>query len=73
MALYQIHFLSHGHRIFSGELFVAETDESAIAHADAIYRTGIGRGFEIWRGDHHVHTEIYDGRSYEPPTLNEPE
>ena len=56
---YRIHFLTHGHRAFRVDHFDAEHDEAAKAHASRHYRSGIGKGYEIWEGDRHVHTEVY--------------
>jgi hypothetical protein len=29
------------------------------AHANRHFRSGIGKGYEIWNGDRRVHTEVY--------------
>lgn len=64
MGQYQAQFLTHGNRVFGREHFDAETDGHAIEHARQRYRSGIGKGYEIWDGDRHVHTEVF------PPSLS---
>jgi hypothetical protein len=59
MQRYFILFLTHGDRIFGSDEFTAADDAAAVMHAEEVYRTSIGKGFEIWRGDRHVYTETY--------------
>jgi hypothetical protein len=59
MALYRAHFLTHGNDIFDVDHFDAEHDEAAINHAVQVFRSGIGKGYEIWHDDRLVHVEIY--------------
>ncbi len=59
MAAYRIHFIDHGNRVFGTDHFHADSDPAAVDHARTYYSTGIGKGHEIWRGDEHIHTEIY--------------
>ena len=58
MSTYRVRFLNHGERVFATENFEAGSDQHAIELARSRYRTGIGKGYEIWRGDLHIHTEI---------------
>lgn len=39
--------------------FVAESDESALQTARGLYRSSAARyrGFELWQGGRHIHTE----------------
>jgi len=59
MALYRIHFVTHSDDIFGTEYFDSEEDTQAINQAFSVYRSGIGKGYEVWQGDRHVHTEVY--------------
>ena len=58
MALYHIHFLDHADNIFGSEMFEAEHDKGAIERAQARYRSGIGKGYEIWQGNRQIHSEL---------------
>ncbi|HTF44342.1 MAG TPA: hypothetical protein VK641_10610 [Terriglobales bacterium] len=59
MPQYFILFLTHGDDVFGSHQFAAPDDTAAVTYAQAVYRSTIGRGYEIWRGVRHVHTEIY--------------
>lgn len=59
MAGYRIDFMNHSNRVFRAELFEANNDDHARELARQLYRSGIGRGYRIWAGERHVHTEIY--------------
>jgi hypothetical protein len=59
MAEYRVHFLNHGDRVYRVAHFDAPHDEAAKAHVAQQFRSGIGKGYEIWEGDRHVHTEVY--------------
>ena len=59
MPQFQIHFLTHGDTVFGSHQFEAADDTAAIAYASVVYHTGIGKGFEIWRDDKQVHTEMF--------------
>ena len=59
MPLYHILFLTHGDETFGSEQFAAEHDAAAIDRAKTVYRSRIGRGLELWRGEDHLHTETY--------------
>ena len=59
MAQYRARFVTHGDRVFGTEHFEAASDAHAIEHARQRYRSGIGKGYEIWDGDRRVHTEVY--------------
>ena len=54
---YSLFFHDHAGRVFSHADFSAIDNDDAINVARKLYRTGIGRGYEIWRTDHHIHTE----------------
>lgn len=58
MAQYRLHFIDHGDNIFGSETLQAADDAHAIEHARARHRTGIGKGYEIWRDERLVHTEL---------------
>lgn len=57
MPRYRAHFLTHRNDIFSVAHFEAEHDEAAIAHAAQVFRSRIGKGYEIWHDDRLVHEE----------------
>lgn len=57
MPLYQVHFVDHGGRVFGSEELQSAHDGEAIERARRIHRHAIGKGYEIWEGDRHVHTE----------------
>ena len=59
MASYRAHFVTHGAEIFSVDHFEAEHDEQAKSHAANIFRSGIGKGYEIWHDERLVHVETY--------------
>jgi hypothetical protein len=59
MVLYRAHFITHADRIFGVSHFDAEHDEAAIAHARQVFRSGIGKGYEIWLDDRLVHAETH--------------
>jgi hypothetical protein len=59
MARYRVHFITHADDIFGTEFFDSESDELAKAYSCSIYRSGVGKGFELWQDHRHVHTEIY--------------
>jgi hypothetical protein len=60
MAEYRIAFLNHGDVVFHSAHFDAHDDEAAKEHAKSQHRSsGIGKGYQIWAGDRHVHTEVY--------------
>ena len=61
MARYQVCFLNHAKAIVAIETFEAEDDAFALAHARSAYRTGFGKGYELWQDERHFHTEWYDG------------
>jgi len=57
MALYRAHHLDHGGRAFSVTDFEAENDEAAKEYAEHVFRSSIGKGYEIWHGDRRVHAQ----------------
>jgi hypothetical protein len=59
MPLYSAHFVNHADEIFGVSHFEAEDDDAAISHASQVFRTSIGKGYEIWRGGQLVHTETF--------------
>ena len=59
MGQYRAHFVTHGDRVFGVEHFDAESDAHAIEHARALFTSGIGKGYQIWADDRHVHTEVF--------------
>jgi hypothetical protein len=54
---YHLLFQDYGGNVFSHATLVATNNDVAIDTARRIYRTGIGRGYEIWEAGRHVHTE----------------
>ena len=59
--VYRLLFKDHGDQIFGSEAVEADNDRTAVEIARRLFRNGIGAGYEIWRGDQHIHTE--------PPTF----
>ena len=59
MSKYRAHFLNHGNSVWRVEHFIAEYDGAAKLHAARNFRSGIGKGYEIWDGERLVHTEVY--------------
>jgi glyoxylase-like metal-dependent hydrolase (beta-lactamase superfamily II) len=59
MGLYRAHFVNHADHIFGVSHFDAEHDEAAIAHARQVFRSGIGKGYEIWHEDRLVHKQTH--------------
>jgi hypothetical protein len=64
MIAYHAYFLDRGGHIFSGADFMADHDEAAKVYAAQTFRTGIGKGYEIWDDDHLVHVERYRPRNF---------
>lgn len=56
---YSAYFIDHAGNIFSREYFEASDDERAVFYARVVFQSGIGKGFEVWQGDRHLHTEIF--------------
>jgi len=48
---YQCRFLNHADQVFSFACFEANGDPEAIRHALTVYWNGVGKGFEVWRGN----------------------
>jgi hypothetical protein len=63
MACYQCMFLNHADDVFGSDFLSADTDEVAVDHALTIYRNGIGKGFELWRGDKLIYAHIHGQRA----------
>jgi hypothetical protein len=59
MAKYLVHFLNHGNSVWRVEHFIALNDKAATEHTSQVYRSSVGKGYEIWEGDRLVHTEVY--------------
>jgi len=59
MTLYRVHFLDHAGRIFGADEMDCAHDTEAVERAREIHRHGIGKGYEIWQADRHVHTESH--------------
>ena len=59
MPVYRAHFITHANEIFSVRHFDAEHDEAAIMHATEVFRSGIGKGYQVWQEDRLVHSEIF--------------
>lgn len=57
MPLYRVHFLDHGGRIFGADEMECANDDEAIERARQVHRHGIGKGYEIWQAERHIHTE----------------
>lgn len=51
--------MNHANDVFGRDMEDAESDDEVIANALTIYRSGIGKGFEIWRDDKLVHIQIH--------------
>jgi len=56
--VYLLVFKDDGGHVFSAATLSAEHDAGAIAKARSVYRSGIGRGFEIRDGERLVHAEL---------------
>jgi hypothetical protein len=54
---YSLFFHDHAGHVFSHADISAIDNDDAIDVARRLYRTGIGRGYEIWRTGRHIHTE----------------
>jgi hypothetical protein len=61
LGCYACMFINHADQVFGSDLLNAETDEEAVCRARTIYRNGIGKGFEIWRGDALIHAHVHGG------------
>ncbi len=60
MAKYRVHFVNHGNIVWRVEQFIAPNDNAARVHASQHYRSsGVGMGYEIWKDDQLIHTEVY--------------
>jgi hypothetical protein len=59
MTKYRVKYLNHGNNVWRVENFVSLNDTAAKEHATCVYRSGIGKGYEIWDADRLVHTEVY--------------
>jgi hypothetical protein len=70
MASYRAHFVDHGGNVFSAEGFHAEHDEAAKAYAAEVFKSTIGKGYEIWQGDRLVHAENFFLIRDRPSTAN---
>ncbi len=55
--IYEVRFKRNGGNVYSTETIQADDDQSAIAMARRMLKSGIGNGYEIWQGDRLVHTE----------------
>jgi hypothetical protein len=58
MLEYRVEFLDHGDNVRGRDWFEAKDDGTAIAHACRAYRSGIGKGFELWQGERRIHKEL---------------
>lgn len=59
MPRYHCLFVTHADDVFSSDFLEAESDDEAIARALSLYRSGIGKGYEIWRDDELIHTHTH--------------
>jgi hypothetical protein len=59
MMHYQCRFLNHANEVFSRVSFDADNDDDAIRHALAVYRNGVGKGFELWSDNRLLHSYVY--------------
>lgn len=57
MPVYRIEFVDHADRIYSTTERWFADDEEAIADSRLLFSTRIGKGYSIWDGTRHVHTE----------------
>lgn len=64
MTNYKLCFQDFLGRVFSTAQLSAKNDEQAIDIARRIYRTGIGRGYEIQCHGRHVHSEEASSPNY---------
>ena len=55
MAEYRVHFVDRSDRVIDASVVEHETDEAAIKHANRVYVSSIGIGFEVWRADRLVY------------------
>jgi hypothetical protein len=53
---YEARFITDSDQVFGVEKFDAHHDDHAIAYAKRLFASGIGKGYQIWQGDRHVHT-----------------
>ena len=60
MQKFRLYFLDHGGHVFGIDEMRAKDDEAAIQIARAIFKSGIGAGYDIWNNDRHVHLEMND-------------
>lgn len=60
---YDVFFIDHGDEIFSTGTLEAGDDRHAVEIARQLFRSGIGRGYEIWRRNRCVHQERPSSRS----------
>lgn len=59
MRCYDIRFINHAGSVFGQDEMHCACDEDVIEKARHLHRHGIGKGYEIWDGDRHVHTETH--------------
>jgi hypothetical protein len=59
MPKYQACFINHANSVIAAENFDAADDPAAIAYARTMYRSGVGRGYELWQDDRHFHSASY--------------
>ena len=57
MPVYRIEFVDHADRIYSTTERWFRDDKEAIARSRDLFDSKIGKGYSIWEGTRHVHTE----------------
>ena len=57
MTRYDIRFINHAGMVFGAAEMHCTCDAEVIEKAHHLHRHGIGKGYEIWDGPRHVHTE----------------
>jgi len=56
---YECRFINHANRVFSLVDFEAKNDSEAIRHALTVHWSGVGKGFEIWKGNRLLRSVLY--------------
>jgi len=57
--IYRIVLVNHADVVFSSREINADDDNAARTRARTEFRSGIGKGYQIWDGDRLVHSQVY--------------
>jgi hypothetical protein len=60
LAEYRVHFVDRSDRVVNALVVEHETDGAAIEHANRVYVSSIGNGFDVWREDELVYRHARD-------------